>query len=95
LASLFGFLMVLVSMAGAVLYIVLLILSQMGIAPTEPPPPGWTTLTLLVLFFGGMQSLFMGVIGEYIANIYGEVKLRPLWIIKKEIGINRPGDEGG
>jgi len=95
LASLFGFLMVLASIGGAVLYTVLLILSQMGIAPTAPPPPGWTTLTLLVLFFGGVQSLFMGIIGEYVANVYGEVKLRPLWIIDKEIGISRPGDEGG
>jgi dolichol-phosphate mannosyltransferase len=95
LASVFGFLMVLVSIGGAVLYTVLLVLSQMGIAPTAPPPPGWTTLTLLVLFFGGMQSLFMGIIGEYIANVYGEVKLRPLWIIDKEIGISRSGDEGG
>jgi dolichol-phosphate mannosyltransferase len=93
LASLFGFLMVLASMAGAVIYVLLLILSQMGLAPTEPPPPGWTTLTLLVLFFGGMQSLFMGVMGEYIANIYGEVKLRPLWVIKKEIGIRRSGED--
>jgi glycosyltransferase involved in cell wall biosynthesis len=93
MASLFGFLMVLVSIGGAVLYTILLILSQMGIAPTAPPPPGWTTLTLLVLFFGGMQSLFMGVIGEYIANIYGEVKLRPLWIVDKEIGVSRPGDD--
>lgn len=95
LASLFGFFTVFLSIGGAILYTVLLILSQMGLAPTSPPPPGWTTLILLVLFFGGMQSLFMGIIGEYIANIYGEVKMRPLWVIDKQIGISRPGDDPG
>lgn len=83
LASVFGMLTLCLSVLGMLTYLLLLGLSILGIAPTAPPPPGWTTLTLLILFFGGIQSLFMGVLGEYLANMYGEVKLRPLWVISR------------
>jgi glycosyltransferase involved in cell wall biosynthesis len=48
-------------------------------------PPGFTTLVILNLFFGGMQFAFVGIIAEYIARIYQEVRQRPLYIIKELI----------
>lgn len=42
---------------------------------------GWASLACIVCFVGGMQCLFLGVIGEYIGKIYLEVKARPRYII--------------
>ena len=47
------------------------------------PTSGWTTLVCIILFIGGMQMFFMGIIGQYIAKIYMEVKHRPIYIIKE------------
>ncbi len=45
------------------------------------PGQGWTVF--LLLFLGGLLSLFMGIIGEYISRIYDEAKGRPLYILRK------------
>ena len=47
--------------------------------------PGWASLLISVLFLGGMILMSLGVIGEYIARIFNEVKARPLYFIKEEI----------
>lgn len=44
--------------------------------------PGWTSLIVIVLFFGGIQLLSIGILGIYISKIYREVKGRPLYIIE-------------
>lgn len=49
--------------------------------------PGWPSLTVIVLFFGGVQLLSIGVVSIYISKIYREVKNRPLYIIEKTINI--------
>ena len=46
--------------------------------------PGWATITACVLFFGGFQLFTLGIIGEYIGNIFEEVKQRPLYLISRE-----------
>lgn len=43
---------------------------------------GWTSILLSVLIIGGFQLLSLGIIGEYIAKIFNEVKYRPLYFIK-------------
>ncbi|MEG1984553.1 MAG: glycosyltransferase family 2 protein [Oscillospiraceae bacterium] len=43
---------------------------------------GWTSMTMIVLLLGGVQLLSLGIIGEYIGKIYGEVKHRPRFIIE-------------
>lgn len=48
----------------------------------ETAPTGFTTLVTLVLFVGGVQLVAIGVLGEYLARIYDEVKQRPLYIEK-------------
>ena len=42
---------------------------------------GWASLACIVSFMGGVQALFLGIIGEYIGKIYLEVKGRPRYII--------------
>jgi len=43
--------------------------------------PGWTSIVLLNFFILGIQIIFMGILGEYIARIFDEVKERPYYII--------------
>ncbi len=47
--------------------------------------PGWATLTVSILFLGGVQILSVGVLGEYVARIFEEVKGRPNYIVAEEI----------
>jgi dolichol-phosphate mannosyltransferase len=51
--------------------------------------PGWPSLTVIVLFFGGVQLLSIGVVSIYISKIYREVKDRPLYIIEKTLNIKK------
>ena len=44
---------------------------------------GWTTMIVLILFIGGIQLIFLGIIGEYIGAIFDGVKNRPLYIIEE------------
>jgi dolichol-phosphate mannosyltransferase len=55
--------------------------------------PGFATLALLVLFFGGVQLVTVGLLGEYIARIYAEVKGRPRYVIRELDGVE-PCAEG-
>lgn len=48
--------------------------------------PGWTLLFISTLFIGGIQLVFLGVIGEYIGRIYRENKQRPLYLIRERLG---------
>jgi dolichol-phosphate mannosyltransferase len=48
--------------------------------------PGWASIMVLVGIVGGIQLMVMGVIGEYIARIYDEVKRRPLYVISSVRG---------
>ena len=54
---------------------------------------GWTTIVVCMMLFSGIQLLSLGVVGEYIARIFAEVKGRPLFVIKRDIGqgLNTPG----
>jgi len=65
------------------------------LAGMETAQTGFTTLVTLILFLGGIQLIAVGVIGEYLARIYDEVKQRPLYIIRDMIGVNRPAGPPG
>lgn len=92
LASLVGVGTTSLSVVSAIVYTLLHILSRNGLVSFTPPPTGWTTLILLVLFFGGILSLFIGIIGEYLASTYTETKRRPIWIIQHSSGFNDERD---
>lgn len=47
---------------------------------------GWSSLMISIWFLGGMNLLALGIVGEYIGKIYGEVKQRPRYIIEQTIG---------
>jgi polyisoprenyl-phosphate glycosyltransferase len=49
----------------------------------ETAPTGYTTLVTLVLFLGGVQLIGIGVLGEYLARVYDEVKQRPPFIVRR------------
>ncbi|NDH68548.1 MAG: glycosyltransferase, partial [Gammaproteobacteria bacterium] len=44
---------------------------------------GWTSLTVIMLFFGGIQLLSTGILGFYVSKIYREVKGRPLYVVRE------------
>ncbi len=51
---------------------------------------GQATTLVSVLFLGGIQLIFLGVIGEYLGRIYDEVKRRPLYIVSEALGFDTP-----
>jgi len=48
-------------------------------------PSGWATLVILLAFFGGLQIFCLGIIGEYLGQIFNEVKARPRYIKEKDL----------
>ena len=48
--------------------------------------PGYASLLVVVLFFGSLQLISIGILGEYIGRIYFETKNRPLYIVRKRYG---------
>ena len=52
---------------------------------------GWTSTAVLIVFFGGLNLFVIGIIGEYIGEIYEEVKKRPPFLVEQTLGM--PGKE--
>jgi glycosyltransferase involved in cell wall biosynthesis len=49
--------------------------------------PGFASLIVSITFFGGVQLLSLGILGEYIGRIFAEVKRRPLYLIEERVGL--------
>ena len=49
---------------------------------------GWTLLFIAMLFLGGVQMISLGIIGEYLARVYRQVKDRPLYLVNDRIGFH-------
>ena len=45
--------------------------------------PGWTSILLSIFFFGSVQLIIFGIIGEYLGRIYEEVKRRPAYVVRR------------
>lgn len=74
--SLVGF----VCMSISIFYGIYLVMSRILNNITVP---GWTTLTAIVLFIGGIQMMMLGVLGEYLWRTYDEARPRPQYIIER------------
>ena len=48
--------------------------------------PGYASLLSLVLFFGGLNLIGLGILGEYVGRIFVETKQRPVYLVRKTIG---------
>lgn len=74
------------SMAGLVITTISFVLALYLITSKIINPSvsirGWTSLTVIILFFGGIQLLSIGILSVYVSKIYREVKGRPLYIIE-------------
>jgi polyisoprenyl-phosphate glycosyltransferase len=90
-ASAFGALTTASAAVAGLVYVLLRFLVRAGLVELVPPPPGWTTMVLIILALGGLQAFFLGIIGEYLAQVVVEVKERPLWIVY-ETGGFPPGE---
>ena len=60
---------------------------------------GWTTIVVGMMLLSGVQLLSLGVLGEYVARVFEEVKGRPLYIVARELGqglgSGRTGERSG
>ena len=58
------------------------------------PIDGWPTIVTILLFFSGINLLSLGVVGEYIARVFKEVKHRPVYLVRQSsgfaAGVERP-----
>ena len=63
---------------SALLYMAFIIIKTLI---TGGDVPGYPSLLSVILFIGGMQMLFLGIIGEYLGRIFNESKHRPLYVI--------------
>jgi glycosyltransferase involved in cell wall biosynthesis len=77
-ASYFGLALALAAFAVGLYFIVKTLLYG-------DPVPGFPTLVVMVAFLGGLQLLALGVIGEYLARMFIEVKQRPLYLVARHL----------
>jgi dolichol-phosphate mannosyltransferase len=79
LATWTGFAAAALSVVGIIYALVMRVLTDNWV-------PGWTLLFIGLLLIGGIQLVFLGLIGEYLGRVYGEVKRRPLYFVKERRG---------
>jgi dolichol-phosphate mannosyltransferase len=79
LATWIGLCTAALSILGIVYSIVMRLLTDIWV-------PGWTLLFIALLLIGGVQLISLGIIGEYLGRVYGEVKRRPLYLMKERLG---------
>ena len=79
LFTLMGVIILAVSFIAAFVYAVLWF--------TKSPPPGITTIIVLILAAIGLNSIGIGLLGEYVGRTYVETKRRPLYVVQEAVNI--------
>ncbi len=59
------------------------------------PVQGWVPPTLAILFIGGLQTLFLGILGEYVWRVLEEIRDRPHYIIQERVGFAGAAEGAG
>lgn len=77
LATTLGFVLAIISLLGIVIAAILRLFTGAIV--------GQASTLILVLFLGGIQLIFLGIIGEYLGRIYDEVRARPLYIVREKL----------
>lgn len=77
LATYVGVITFLLTFCAIILYVVMYFTSS------QPWPPGFATIIILVLFSLSINSLLLGIMGEYLGLIYGQAKERPLTLVER------------
>ena len=72
---------------GAIVYSIVVIIETLVFGKDLP---GFPSLIISVMFLGGAQLITLGILGEYLARVFDEVKRRPLFVIAEEIGAGPP-----
>jgi polyisoprenyl-phosphate glycosyltransferase len=76
-----------ISMLSLLYALVVFVITMLGFVRAEAGIP---TVILAVFFFGGIQLLFLGVIGEYILAIFNQVRRRPIVFERERINFDEP-----
>jgi len=82
LASFLGFIFSFIAFLMIIVLFILKFFVNLGIV-------GWTSTITTILLIGGVQLITLGIIGEYLARIYDEVKHRPEYIVKEKINFKK------
>ncbi len=85
LSTLVGF----ISSLSSIIYLIVVFIQKLAFGIDVP---GYATTVILILLIGGIQLFCLGIIGEYIGKIYGEVKNRPIYIIREKTDENRENE---
>lgn len=85
-ATYFGFIVSILSFCYAIYRIIMTLING-------NPVPGYPSLMVAILFFGGVQLMTLGIIGEYIGRIYNETKRRPLYFTREIINLEETDRE--
>ena len=88
LATYLGFLL----SAGGFLYLLYVLYQRIFLNSTAW---GWASIIGINLVFNGITLIILGIIGEYVGRIYEEVKGRPLYIVREEVGFEENEKENG
>lgn len=78
-ASFFGFIFASIAFAMIIFVIIGRIFFKLGIV-------GWASTLSAILLIGGVQLITLGIIGEYLARIYDQVKNRPEYVVSDKKG---------
>ena len=67
----------------------------MKLSGRMPDVPGWVSLVVAVLLLSGVQLMSIGILGQYLARIYDEVKQRPPYVVGRSAGFKKEGPDAG